>query len=143
MVSAAARRSFEISRYSGDVTQVVNVSRSGKAMSTALVTIPRSFGHLGGFVCRPQPPAVLGENGHECSYVPLVLGAIVNDELSYRVYRHQATVSTAQRCKPMHSERHPAMVRRSDGYPIRPICTVDGMAGLGCLGRADQGVLSH
>ena len=57
-MSAAARRSFEISRYSGDVTQVVNVSRSGKAMSTALVTIPRSFGHLGGV--RLPPAAARG-----------------------------------------------------------------------------------
>jgi hypothetical protein len=47
------------------------------------------------FVCRQQPPAVLGEDGHECGDVPLVPGAIVNGELSYRVYRHPAKVRRA------------------------------------------------
>ena len=73
MVSAAARRSFEISWYSGDVTHVVNVSRSGKAMRTT----------------------VLDEDRHECRNVALAPFAIVNGELSNRVDRYRATVPAA------------------------------------------------
>jgi hypothetical protein len=45
------------------------------------------------FIRCQQPAAVPAEDGHEFSDVPLVPDAIVNGELSYRVYRHPATVT--------------------------------------------------
>ncbi len=48
-----------------------------------LVAIPLSFGHLGMLVCRQQPPAVLGEDGHECRDVPLVPFAIHRAQRAY------------------------------------------------------------
>lgn len=119
VVSAAARRSLKISRYSGDITQAVNVSRSGKAMRTTLSPSHRPSVTSGCSSAASSRPPYLMRIRHECSDVPLVPGAIVNGELGYCVYRHRATVPVARAASSCTGERHCAVVRRPNGYRIR------------------------
>ena len=68
---------MEISLYSGEFAQPVNVFWSGNAMRTP-VTYPLTFDDAGLLIGGEQPPAVGGKDRHERGRVSVIAATVMN-----------------------------------------------------------------